>query len=277
MLFTFVKGRSPMTGRIHLFSAPSTLTKSLIRFRSRAINLHLPGGLYLHDVPQIVPCDYVVRGASRPARRVYACAFVLAFIWAAVTFVHLRRSKAQAQKLIQALELLDVGSSSNADVQRISKEFSQYEVASEDRYGVHEVSFEIAETSVARHVVHSGAILHAGIGTRDGKVVAVGVMFERQVSGGKLAAIVSEAREQSGTCQNPYCVGNPIGKRFVFSRLDMRATPEQKRRAFDLNLNRLIRFNGEARICDLSPRAWEEWKVQHPGDVPLLRFTYHCP
>jgi hypothetical protein len=217
------------------------------------------------------------RMASRPAHRAYACVFVLAFIWAAVTFVHLRRSKAQAQKLIQALELLDVGSSSNADVQRISKEFSQYEVASEDRYGVHEVNFEIAETSVVRHVVHSGAILHAGIDTRDGKVVAVGVMFERQVSGGKLAAIISEAREQSGTCQNPYCVGNPIGKRFVFSRLDMRATPEQKRRAFDLNLNWLIRFNGEARICDFSPRAWEEWKVQHPGDVPLLRSTYQCP
>jgi hypothetical protein len=35
MLFTFVKDRSPMMGRIHLFSAPSTLTKSLIRFRSR--------------------------------------------------------------------------------------------------------------------------------------------------------------------------------------------------------------------------------------------------
>jgi len=174
--------------------------------------------------------------ASRPARRVYVCVCVLAFIWAAVTFVQLRRSKAQAQKLTQALEVLDVGSSSNADVQRISKEFSQYEVASEDRYGVHEVNFEIAETSVVRLAVHSGAILHAGIGTQDGKVVAVGVMFERQVSGGKLAAIISEAREQSGTCQNPYCVGNPIGKRFIFSGLDMRATPEQKRRAFDLNL-----------------------------------------
>lgn len=119
--------------------------------------------------------------------------------------------------------------------------------------------------------------MRAGVGTRDGKVVTVGVDFERQVSGGKLAAIISEAREQPGTCQNPYCIGNPIGKRFIFSRLDMRATPEQKRRAFDLNLNWLIRFNGEARICDLSPSAWLEWKVQRPDDVPLLRSTYECP
>lgn len=217
------------------------------------------------------------RMASRRARRFYACAFALIFIWATFAFVQLRHSEAQAQKLIRAVEMLDVGNSSNADVQRISKEFNRYEVSSEDRDGVHEVDFEIAETSVVRLAVHSGAVLDARVGTRDGKVFGVGVMFERQVPGGKLAAIISEAREQSGTCRSPYCAGNPIGKRFILSKLDRHATPEQKRRAFDLNLNWLIRFNGEARICDLSPGAWEEWKVQHPSDIPLLRSTYQCP
>ncbi len=217
------------------------------------------------------------RMASRRARRFYACAFALIFIWATFTFMQLRHSEAQAQRLLKAVEMLDVGSSGDADAQRISKEFIQYEVSSENRYGVYEVNFEIAETSVARLAFHSGAALDARVGTQDGKVVDVGVMFERQVPGGKLAAIISEAREQSGTCRSPYCVGNPIGKRFILSKLDMRATAEQKRRAFDLNLNWLIRFNGEARICDLSPGAWEEWKVQHPSDIPLLRSTYQCP
>lgn len=217
------------------------------------------------------------RVSSRRALRFYTCAFALVLTWAAFTFVHLQYSEAQARKLLTALEMLDVGSSSDADVQRISKEFSQYEVASEDRYGVHEVIFEIAETSVVRHALHSGAVLDARVGTWDGKVVDVGVIFERQVSGRKLAAIISEARQQSGTCPRPYCVGNPIGKPFVLSRLDRRATPEQKRRAFDLNLNWLIRFNGEARICDLSPNGWEEWKAQHPSDIPILRSTYQCP
>jgi hypothetical protein len=215
--------------------------------------------------------------ASRPARRFYACVVGILAVWAAVTFVHLRQSQAQAQKLLQALEMLDVGSSSDVDVQRIQKEFNPYEVSGEDRYGVHEVIFEIADTSVLRLAVHSGAIFRAGIGTRDGKVVTVGVVFERQVSRGKLDAFVSMDREQLGSCQNSYCVGNPIGKPFIVSKLDMRATPEQKRRAFDLNLDWLIRFNGEARICDLSPGAWEEWKAQRPADVHLLQATYRCP
>jgi hypothetical protein len=214
---------------------------------------------------------------SRPACRLYIVLFGMLAIWAAVQFVSLRRSQAQARKLLQAIEVLDIGSSSAADVQRIQKEFKQYEVPSEDQYGVHEVAFEIAVDSVVRHAMHSGAIFRAGMGTRDGKVVTVFATLDRQVPGGELAAIVSEAREQSGTCHNSYCVGNPIGKRFVISRLDMHATPDQKRRAFDLNLNWLTRFNGEARICDLSPSAWEEWKIQRPSDVSALQSTYQCP
>jgi hypothetical protein len=203
--------------------------------------------------------------------------FTVLAVLVAVQFVRLRQSEAQAQKLLHTLEMLDIGSSTTVDVQRIQKEFEEYEVSSENLYGVNEVSFEIANTSLLRLATRSGAIFHAGVGVRDGKVVTVGVTLERQVPGGKLAAIVSETREQPGACQNSYCVGNPIGKPFVISRLDMRAAPDQKRRAFDMNLNWLIRFNGESRICDLSPGAWEEWKIQRPEDAPLLRSTYHCP
>lgn len=219
-----------------------------------------------------------VEASMRTNWKTKACMFLLGIfaIWVAFAFMHQRHLESQALELTQTLESLDVGSSSDADVQRIQKKFNQYEASSEDRNGVHEVIFEISDASIARHAIHSGATLRAGVGTRDGKVVTVGVTFERQVTGGKLAAIVEEAREQPGSCQNSYCVGNPIGKRFIVSRLDMRATPEQKRRAFDLNLDWLIRLHGQAKICDLSPSAWREWKAQHPDDVPLLRATYEC-
>jgi hypothetical protein len=193
---------------------------------------------------------------------------------AAVTLLHLQRLEAQARKFIEALASLEVGTSTTADLQLLQQQFQRYQ-ASDVRTGGN-LRFAITNQPLAILGVQPIAVLSAGIVTRNGKVVSIEVLLERKVGLGRRGAMVSESLQNSGYCDQSYCVGNPIGKPFIVSRLDARATPEQKRRAFDLNLGWLTRFNGEPRICDLSPNAWEDWKAQRPDLVAELQATYEC-
>jgi hypothetical protein len=192
----------------------------------------------------------------------------------AVTLVHVRRSEAQARKLIQALASLEVGTSTTADVRRVQEQFDRYQVSSGQ--ADENVRFVITNQPLATLRVQPIAILSAGIVARNGKVVSVEVSLERQPRSGLRAAMVFESLQNLGFCEQPYCVGNPIGKPFIVTRLDAHATLEQKRRAFDLNLGWLTRFKGEPRVCDLSPHAWEDWKTQRPDLVAQLQATYKC-
>jgi hypothetical protein len=204
---------------------------------------------------------------------VLAVCAVLA-ITAAVTLVHLRRSEAQARKLIQALASLNVGDSTAVDVQVLQEQFHRYQVSSEQAGG--NVRFVITNQPPATLRMQPIAVLSAGIVTRNGKVVSIDVDLERQLGLGSRGAIVLESLQNSGSCEKSYCVGNPIGKPFIVSRLDAHTTREQKRRAFDLNVAWLTRFKGEPRICDLSPNAWADWKAQRPDLVSELQATYEC-
>ncbi len=193
---------------------------------------------------------------------------------AVVTLLHVQRSEAQARKLIQALASLEVGTSTTADVQLLQQRFHRYEVSSEQTGG--SVKFVITNQPLATLRVQPIGVVSAGIVARNGKVVSIDVFLERQLGLGSRGAIVFESLQNLGSCQKSYCVGNPIGKPFIVSRLDAHATPEQKRRAFDLNLGWLTRSKGEPRICDLSPNAWEDWKAQRPDLVAELQATYGC-
>jgi hypothetical protein len=208
-------------------------------------------------------------------KSVVALCGVLA-ISTAVILAHLRHSQAQAWKLVQALASLDIERSTTADVQQLHERFHRYEVSSEEADGIRTVRYEITNQPMAMLKLQPIAVLRAGVGVRDGKVVSVGVALQRQVGLGSRGAMVSESLQHSEVCKEPYCVGNPIGKPFIVSRLDVHATPEQKRRAFDLNLGWLTRFKGEPKICDLSPSAWEDWKAQRPDLITDLQATYHC-
>jgi hypothetical protein len=195
-------------------------------------------------------------------------------IGSAVTLVHVRRSEAQARKLIQALASLDVGTSTAADAQLVQHQFHRYQVSSGQ--GGESMRFVITNQPLATLRIRPIAVSSAGIVVRHGKVVAVEVSLERQLGPGSRSAMVFESLQNSGFCEQSYCVGNPVGKPFIVTRLDAHATLEQKRRAFDLNLGWLTRFEGEPRVCDLSPHAWEDWKAQRPDLVAELQATYDC-
>lgn len=196
---------------------------------------------------------------------------------AGVILALVRHAQSEAKELLQAVASLELGTSTTADVRLLEQRFRSYQVASEQSGEVHFVRFVITNQPLAALKLEPLAALSAGIGTRDGKLVVADVELERQVGLGSRAAIVSESLRHAGLfCTDPYCVGNPMGKPFVVSRLDGRATPQQKRRAFDLDLNWLTRFRGEPRICDLSPNAWEDWKTQLPNYIADLQATYHC-
>ena len=189
--------------------------------------------------------------------------------------LHMRRSEDQARNLIQALSLLEVGTSTTADVKLLEQQFHQYQISNGQAVG--NVDFAITNQPLMTLRVQPAAALSAGIVTQNGKVVSVRVFLERQLGIRRVGAMVFEGLQNTGSCEKPYCVGNPIGKPFIVSRLDARATVEQKMRAFDLNVGWLTRFKGEPRICDLSPNAWEDWKAQRPDLVGELVATYKCP
>src|SRR6185312_12148210 len=144
----------------------------------------------------------------------------------------------------------------------------------------HWVNFVITNQPASSLRLATITLLSVFIGVRSHKVVTVDVKLQRQVGNSSYVAVSvwESVRHSDLFCYEPYCVGNPIGKPFIISRLDSRATPEQRRRAFDLNVNWLTRFRGDPRICDLAPSAWNDWKkAVSPDDVAVLQQTYHCP
>jgi hypothetical protein len=96
-------------------------------------------------------------------------------IGAAIIIVHVRRPAAQAQKLVQAVGSLDLGSSTTADVELIQEWFRQYQVSGEQADGLHSVLFPITNQPLPRLKIQPFALLRAGIGIQDGKVVSVDV------------------------------------------------------------------------------------------------------
>ncbi len=161
------------------------------------------------------------------AKAVVSLCGVLA-ISTAVIFAHVRRSGAQALELVHALASLVVDTSTTADVQLLQKQFHEYQISSEDAGGIRSVGFEITNQPLAALKVQPLAALLAGIGVRDGKVVSVSVELFRTVGLGSQGALVLESVQHSGGCKYAYCVGGPIGRRWIISRLDVHATPEQR-------------------------------------------------
>lgn len=196
----------------------------------------------------------------------------------AVVALKLRHSRLQAEELLQELARLQVGISGETEVHEFETRFDSYRIPTRQSQEMHWVTFQITNRPAFTLKLQPFARLTAGIGIREGKVVIVEAELERQVGRNRSqTAIVWESIRQSRFCEEPYCVGNPIGKPFILASLDGRATRQQRERAFDLNLSWLTRFRGDPRICDLSPNAWEDWKAQKPDDVAALRQTYHCP
>ena len=203
--------------------------------------------------------------------------FGLLAITMGLIFLRLRRSEAQARELVQALASLSLGTSTAVDVHSIEQRFRSYRIVDKQANDLRLVSFAITNQRMAKLRLMPFAQLQAAVGIRDAKVVSVEVTLQRQVGrSSDLAAIIFESSHHSLFCDQPYCVGNPIGKPFIACHLDSRATPEQKRRAFNLNLGWLTRLHGKPRICDLSPDVWEDWKSQAPNSAADLRSTYHC-
>jgi len=216
---------------------------------------------------------------SRSWRTVVIAALGVLLAAAAVILALVRHTQSEAQELLHTLASLEVGKSTSADLQRIQQRFRSYQVASDHSGELHVVRFVVTNRPLAALKLEPLAAVTAGIGTQDGRVVGAGFSLERQVGRGTRAVIVEESVRHADFlfCNQPYCVGNPIGKPFVYVRLDARASAEQKGRAFNVDLSWLTRFRREPRICDLSPNAWEDWKAQSPNSVSELQETYHCP
>jgi len=85
--------------------------------------------------------------------------------------------------------------------------------------GFMKLTLKSQKPSVVRHVVHSGAILRAGIGTRDGRWFDVGVMFERQVSGWpNWLQLFQRLANNQEPARIPTASAIRLGKRFRFQQ-----------------------------------------------------------
>jgi hypothetical protein len=188
-----------------------------------------------------------------------ATAFGVLALCAVLILAHVWRSEAQARKLLAALASLDVGKSTVANFQLIQERFRSYLEQTDNR----EFRFMVTNQPLAKWKIEPLAFLSGEVNIRDGKVAGVSIVLERQVGSYIRAAVISESEDQSPFCDQPYCVGSPIGKPFIVTHLDARVTHEQKRRIFDLNLSWITRFKGEPKISNCMGRLEESTPGPH--------------
>jgi hypothetical protein len=176
--------------------------------------------------------------------------------------------KAQAESLLKDLTSLTVGSSTESDVERLTRKYSRYVVSRESSDDVVTTTFTVQNRWLASLRLEPAAWFRASLGTKRGYVYHIGawLMCSMDIypTFQASAGMVDEYSEYPAymTPQGHFEFPTPVGKPYLKVLLDSHASPVQRRHAFNFSFNCLTKLGGGYDLpCDYLPSAWQDWKV----------------
>ena len=184
--------------------------------------------------------------------------------------------QAQAESLLRDLTALAVGTSTESDVEQLTRKYSRYVVSRESSDDVVTTTFTVRNRWFASLKLEPEAWFAASLSTKRGYVCHIGASLMRSMDTYPTfqasAGIVDEYAEYppyfgpSGHFEFP----TPIGKPYLRVRMDSHASPIQRRRAFNFSFTCLVKLGGGCDLpCDYLPLAWQDWK----GDLQQRGFS----
>lgn len=173
----------------------------------------------------------------------------------------------QAEHLLADIRALRVGVSTSEDASKVIEKHRgrlKTQDCTDDGCGY---EFAIQNKWLAAARIEPDARFSASIHVTRGRVTNVRAILERSMpiypTFEASAGIVDEYVEmpQHGRSNAHYTFPTPIGKPYLYVRLDSHATPEQRQHAFDFDFRCFVKPGAGCDLpCDYLPEAWRDWK-----------------
>ena len=175
--------------------------------------------------------------------------------------------KAQAESLLKDLTRLTVGSSTESEVEQLTRRHSRYLVSRDSSDGGYTNIFRIQNRWLSALRLEPIAIFGASVSVRSDHVSHISAWLMRsmdiyptfQASAGMVEEYVEYPKYLSH--YGHYGFPTPIGKPYLAVLLDSHASPAQRRQAFNFSFRCLTKPGGGCDLpCDYLPAAWRDWK-----------------
>ena len=193
--------------------------------------------------------------------------------------------KLQAESLLKDLTTITVGSSTESDVEQLTRKHSRYFVSREYNDEVAITAFKVDNRWLSALGLEPAASFGAAVYVKNGRAYHIGAWLMRSMdifpTFGASAGMVDEYAELPqylSRGEAHYEFPTPVGKPYLRVRLDSHPSAVQRRHAFAFSFSCLIKPGGGCDLpCDYLPLAWQDWRTDlHETGLSDL-FNQHYP
>ncbi len=193
--------------------------------------------------------------------------------------------KVQAESLLKDLTKITVGSSTESDVEQLTRKHSRYFVSREYNDGVVITTFKVDNRWLAALRLEPAALFGAAVHVQNGRAYHISAWLMRSMdiypTFSASAGMVDEYAELPKFLSRGgahYEFPTPVGKPYLRIRLDSHAAALQRRHGFAFSFSCLIKPGGGCDLpCDYLPLAWQDWETDLRERGLSDLFNQHYP
>jgi hypothetical protein len=217
----------------------------------------------------------ICRGSLRTRTKLFAALSVVAGAGVLTLSCYAFFIKVQAESLLKDLTTITVGSSTESDVEQLTRKHSRYLVSREYNDEVAITTFKVDNRWLSALRLEPAALFGAAVYVKNGRAYHIGAWLMRSMEAGMVDEYAELPKYLSRGAH--YEFPTPIGKPYLRVRLDSHASEVQRRHAFALSFSCLIKPGGGCDLpCDYLPLAWQDWKTDL-HETGLSEFNQHYP
>jgi hypothetical protein len=224
------------------------------------------------------------RGSLGTHTKLFAALFIVTGAGAVVLSCYALFIEAQATCLLKDVTALAVGSSTESDVEQLTRKHSWYLVSRESSNEVVVTSFKVQNRWLSALRLEPAALFGASVYVKNGRACHISAWLMRSMNifptFGASAGMVDEYAEypQYLSHSEHFSLPTPVGKPYLRVLLDSHATTVQRQHAFNFSFRCLIKPGGGCDLpCDYLPLAWQDWKVYLHEVGSSDAFNQHYP
>jgi len=227
----------------------------------------------------------ICRGSLRTRTKLFAALSVVAGAGVLTLSCYAFFIKVQAESLLKDLTTITVGSSTESDVEQLTRKHSRYLVSREYNDEVAITTFRVDNRWLSALRLEPAASFGATVHVQNGRASHISAWLMRSMdiypTFGVSAGMVDEYAELPKYLSRDgahYEFPTPVGKPYLRVRLDSHASAVQTGHAFAFSFSCLIKPSGGCDLpCDYLPLAWQDWKTDlHETGLSDL-FNQHHP
>lgn len=230
------------------------------------------------------PLVSTCRGSVRISTKIFTALLVVIAVGATILSLYALSVRTQAESLLKDLTSLAVGSSTESDVEQLTRKHARYWVFTDSNKDVSTTVFTIQNTWLSALHLEPVALFGVSVSVKDRQVSKISAWQMRSMdiypTFGASAGMVDEYAEypawhlsRGGHFQFP----TPVGKPYLRVEIDSHVSPIQRQHAFAFSFRCLTKVGWGCDLpCDYLPLAWRDWRadLQERGASEMFQRYY---